>query len=256
MAVLEARDRVGGRTLNHPVGRGEVVEVGGEWVGPGQDRIMARARALGISTFKTYTKGELILDYDGRQTRFSGLIPPLPEPDASDFAVAARQARRPAVDDPARPRRGRRPTRPTLDAQTLETFKLANTTTAGARFLLDLATKAVFAAEPRDLSLLHALFYMQLRARDHQPDRHRGRRPGLAARRRLTAGLDPDGRAARQAAWCSTRRCGGSRRSRGGVVVDSDAGVWRAQAGDRRAWPRRSPGGSTTSRRCRRCATS
>ena len=32
--------------------------------------------------------------------------------------------------------------------------------TPGARFLLDLATKAVFAAEPRDLSLLHALFYL------------------------------------------------------------------------------------------------
>ncbi len=47
-----------------------------------------------------------------------------------------------------------------LDAQTLETFKLANSSTHGARFLLDLATKAVFAAEPRDLSLLHALFYL------------------------------------------------------------------------------------------------
>ncbi len=29
----------------------------------------------------------------------------------------------------------------------------------GARFLFDLATESVFAAEPRDLSLLHALFY-------------------------------------------------------------------------------------------------
>jgi monoamine oxidase len=47
-----------------------------------------------------------------------------------------------------------------LDAQTLETWKLANTSTPGARFLVDLATRAVFVAEPRDLSLLHALFYM------------------------------------------------------------------------------------------------
>jgi monoamine oxidase len=36
---------------------------------------------------------------------------------------------------------------------------LANSSTPGARFLLDLATRAVFAAEPRDLSLLHVLFY-------------------------------------------------------------------------------------------------
>ena len=87
VVVLEARDRVGGRTLNHPVAGGEVVEVGGEWVGPGQDRLMARARALAVKTFKTYTEGELLLHYGGALSRFSGLIPPLPEPDASDFGA-------------------------------------------------------------------------------------------------------------------------------------------------------------------------
>jgi monoamine oxidase len=66
VAVLEARDRVGGRTLNHPVGNGEVVEIGGQWIGPGQNRILARARSLGVKTFKTYTKGAQIFDYRGR----------------------------------------------------------------------------------------------------------------------------------------------------------------------------------------------
>src|SRR4029079_14977782 len=37
VVVLEARDRVGGRTLNHDIGDGKVVEVGGQWVGPTQD---------------------------------------------------------------------------------------------------------------------------------------------------------------------------------------------------------------------------
>ena len=46
-----------------------------------------------------------------------------------------------------------------LDSQTLETFKLANSSTPGARFVFDLATKAILAAEPRDVSLLHAMFY-------------------------------------------------------------------------------------------------
>src|SRR5438309_10852518 len=81
VVVLEARDRVGGRTLNQPVGRGEVVEIGGQWVGPGQDRILARAKSFGIHTYKTYTKGSQILDFEGNQTPFTGLIPPLPSPD-------------------------------------------------------------------------------------------------------------------------------------------------------------------------------
>ena len=34
--VLEARDRVGGRILNHTFEGGAEVEVGGQWVGPTQ----------------------------------------------------------------------------------------------------------------------------------------------------------------------------------------------------------------------------
>ncbi|HZA19259.1 MAG TPA: FAD-dependent oxidoreductase, partial [Actinomycetota bacterium] len=39
VVVLEARDRVGGRVLNHDIGDGKVIEVGGQWVGPTQDRV-------------------------------------------------------------------------------------------------------------------------------------------------------------------------------------------------------------------------
>ncbi len=158
VVVLEARDRVGGRTLNQPVGDGEVVEVGGQWVGPGQDRLLARAKALGIRTFKTYTKGAQIFDYLGRQTHFSGLIPPLPAPDAADFnTLLAKIVQLTATVPLDKPWTARDAI--ALDGQTLETWKLANSSTPGARFLFDLVTESVFAAEPRDLSLLHALFY-------------------------------------------------------------------------------------------------
>ncbi len=101
-----------------------------------------------------------MLEFEGRVSRFSGLIPPLPEPDASDFnrllgKIIGLEGTVPLTKPWTAPNAA------TLDAQTLETFKLANSSTRGARFLLDLTTKAVFAAEPRDLSLLHALFYLR-----------------------------------------------------------------------------------------------
>ena len=40
--VLEARDRVGGRTLNHSIGGDKIVELGGQWVGPTQTRVLER----------------------------------------------------------------------------------------------------------------------------------------------------------------------------------------------------------------------
>jgi monoamine oxidase len=55
--VLEARDRVGGRTLNEPIGDGKVVEIGAQWVGPTQDRVLRLIDDLGLETFPTYTGG-------------------------------------------------------------------------------------------------------------------------------------------------------------------------------------------------------
>src|SRR5690625_1161093 len=54
--VLEARGRVGGRIQNHSLGNGKVIEVGGQWVGPTQDRITALADAVGVGTYPTYIK--------------------------------------------------------------------------------------------------------------------------------------------------------------------------------------------------------
>ena len=98
--------------------------------------------------------------YQGATSRFNGLIPPLPEPDASDFnqllgKIVALTGTVP-TDKP-----WTAPGAAALDGQTLETWMLANSSTAGARFVFTLAVRAVFAAEPRDLSLLHALFYLR-----------------------------------------------------------------------------------------------
>jgi len=227
VAVLEARDRVGGRTLNHPVGHGEVVEVGGQWVGPGQDRILARARSLGIATFKTYTAGSQILDFQGRRSEFTGLIPPLPAGDAADFdALLGKTVSLQSQVAAAAPWTS--PGAAALDNQTVETFKLANSSTPGARFLFDLAIRAIFAAEPRDLSLLHALFYLSAGTGVIY----------LAS----TAGGAQDSRLHGGSQLVSTRlaqRLGGRvvlnapvRRivqDASGVTVISDAGTWRAR---------------------------
>ncbi len=227
VVVLEARQRVGGRTLNHPVGRGEVVEVGGQWVGPGQDRIMARAKALGVTTFKTYTKGEQILDYRGRQSHFTGLIPPLPEPDARDFGQLLGKIIKLQETVPTQsPWTAENAS--ALDGQTAETFKLANSSTYGARFLFDLAISAVFAADPRDLSLLHMLFYfhsgngiinLTSTAGGAQDSRFHGGSQLVSIRMAEHLGK-------RVVLGAAVRQIG---QDRGGVTVHSAAGAWRAK---------------------------
>jgi monoamine oxidase len=65
--VLEARNRVGGRTLNHDLGGGEISEAGGQWMGPGQTAVADLARELNVGTFPTYYDGKTVyLGGDGR----------------------------------------------------------------------------------------------------------------------------------------------------------------------------------------------
>src|SRR5690349_16876803 len=76
VVVLEARRRVGGRNLDHPIGGGKIVELGGEWAGPGQDKVLALAKQLGVATFDAYANGDSVYYRAGQRQTYSGDIPP------------------------------------------------------------------------------------------------------------------------------------------------------------------------------------
>jgi monoamine oxidase len=58
--VLEANNRVGGRTLNTPTTACAPAESGGQWIGPGQDAIFSLMAELGITHYPSYTEGETV----------------------------------------------------------------------------------------------------------------------------------------------------------------------------------------------------
>ena len=158
--VLEARDRVGGRTLNADLGNGAVVEVGGQWVGPQQTALLALAAELGVPTFPTHDDGEHLLEWRGRVRRYTGTVPRLNPVVLADVAQAQRRTERMArtvpLDAPWEAPRARE-----WDATTLETWLRRHVRTAAARELIRIGVEAVWAADPGELSLLHALFYLR-----------------------------------------------------------------------------------------------
>ena len=82
VVVLEARDRVGGRTLNRSIGGGHISEIGGQFAGPTQDRILALADAVGVKTFKTYDTGSSVLIEGGTRSLYPA-VPGLPDDPAT-----------------------------------------------------------------------------------------------------------------------------------------------------------------------------
>jgi monoamine oxidase len=156
--VLEARDRVGGRVLNGTTSDGTVVELGGQWIGPGQDRIEALAAELGLETFPTYNEGDNVVSYAGRLRRYRGAIPKLPPHVLAGVGTAQllldRMAPKVPLEAPWEAAKAR-----DWDGQTLETWIRRHVWPEGARHMLRLGVSSVFAAEAADLSLLHFLFY-------------------------------------------------------------------------------------------------
>ncbi|MGH3326807.1 MAG: flavin monoamine oxidase family protein [Streptomycetales bacterium] len=160
VVLLEARDRVGGRTLNEPIGDGHIVETGGQWVGAGQDRVLALVKRLGLETFPTYDQGEHILELAGRRSRFSGGQAPVRNPVVLyDIARTLRRLDRLAVLVPL-DRPWEAPRAESWDAQTFATWLDRTARTRSGRTYFEVATQAVFATEASRISLLHALFYV------------------------------------------------------------------------------------------------
>jgi monoamine oxidase len=159
VVVVEARDRVGGRVLNHDIGGAAVIEVGGQWIGPTQDHLGALAEELGVERFATYSEGDNLFEYAGSVRRFKGTIPRINPLVLLDVQRAQRKldrlARRVPLDAP-----WRTPEAARLDGQTAATWMHRNLATRRGRALLELGIEAVWAAQPEDLSLLHVLFYI------------------------------------------------------------------------------------------------
>jgi len=159
VVVVEARDRVGGRTLNQEIGQGDVVEMGGQWVGPTQDRVYALASELGIRTFPTFDEGDELAFVEGKRYRYSGEMPRMNPFALADFAQAVMRLDRLARSVPLEaPWEGPRASE--WDSQTFESWLRRTVKTSRARSMLRAYFGGILAAEPASYSLLHALFYV------------------------------------------------------------------------------------------------
>lgn len=157
VVVLEANDRVGGRTHSLDLGDGLTTEGGGQWIGPGQDRIFALVEELGLSTFRTYTEGRSIYYRAGKRSLYTGAIPPLQSPTALlDFVqTEARLSAMAATVPVGRPWDA--PFAAEWDRTTFGDWIDRNMVDAEARWLVGLAFTLVTCQNPHQNSLLFML---------------------------------------------------------------------------------------------------
>lgn len=168
--VLEANGRAGGRTvtLELPGWPGRITDGGGQWIGPGQDRVQQLARELGIGTFPTYVTGDSVYLYGGKRQTYSGPLPPISAAALADLTTIGLQLEAMAATVPVEA--------PWLavnarewDAVTFRQWLDANAHTDESKFIVRTLFLATNGEDPLhrvdglDFSLLHALFEVRSR---------------------------------------------------------------------------------------------
>jgi monoamine oxidase len=163
VVVLEARDRVGGRTLNHALGDGQVVEAGGEFVGPTQDRVLALAKSLGVGTYKFYNEGDNVFIANGNRSVYPsqpGIPNPPDDPQLSRDVIATlgpanALGHEVGVRAPWNAKQAAK-----LDRQTSAQWIKRNTKSPLAPGLIDAFFEALYGKDTAQVSLLFNSFYV------------------------------------------------------------------------------------------------
>jgi monoamine oxidase len=149
--VLEARDRVGGRTLNQPIAGGYVVEAGGEWVGPTQTAILDLARELELETLPTYDRGKTVYVIQGRRSEVETTTGGVGIPSDLEHEIDILARTIPQADPWNAPRAKE------YDATTFGRWLDQKKLSSDDRTGIDIATRLTFGARPEQISFLHFL---------------------------------------------------------------------------------------------------
>jgi monoamine oxidase len=159
VVVLEGRDRVGGRSATTTIA-GTPVDVGGTFVGPTQDAVIALAKELGCQTVPTHSHGKNLIRWRGRVRSYRSTIPKLSIIELLDVSRIQwrfeRVCRRVPVNEP-----WTSSIADILDSKTLDQWLRYVHAGASTRDLMAIVARVTWGCEPDEVSMLHAVRYVK-----------------------------------------------------------------------------------------------
>ena len=159
VAVLDARDRVGGRVKAGKIA-GQTIDLGGMWVGPSQTRLMTLLREYGIRTTPQYVAGRGLTELRGKRYFGEGEATGFPAAEEaalqSFFTKVRRLVAQVPMEEPWTARRAAE-----WDRVTMEEWIRTEVRNPAVRDLARLMVRGLFTVEPEELSLLFFLYYVR-----------------------------------------------------------------------------------------------
>jgi monoamine oxidase len=157
VVVLEAQDRVGGRTLTHSLSDGTKFDLGAQWIGPGMTRIYNLIQELGLHTFKQYRHGQKQLRLGGQVYVHTDVLSALPVESQADWQQAMDCLD--ALTATVNPDNFiATPDAIQWDGMSVEQWILHRMQTGAAQRLFRITIREMFSAEPSEISMLELLW--------------------------------------------------------------------------------------------------
>ena len=232
VTVFEARERVGGRVLSAPpaeagaagpAGPALVLDLGAQWVGPGQTEMLRHVKELGLHAVATGVPGRTIWGLDGHLEEGGATLPPVPPVALAEIlasgALVALMSRSVPQEAPWRARMAKR-----WDGLTAEDWIRTRLRTEAGRDFARMYIRGNAAIEPSETSVLGLLFDL----RSIGP----ARRLATAEAFRLREGTHELARRLAERIGDRIRFADPVRaitQDSGGVTVESDAGALRCR---------------------------
>jgi monoamine oxidase len=161
VALLEARDRIGGRIWTQHLSDGTPIDRGGGWLAPKHDVMFKLAAEFGVTTYKTYVNGAHLLVGEDRTRRYTGLIPKISPLAVLTIARAQlrvdRMAKKVPVEAPWTAKKAAE-----WDRMTVADFvEHSGIRTKLARDLFEMAVRGLFTGPLEDTSFLDMLMLVR-----------------------------------------------------------------------------------------------
>jgi monoamine oxidase len=167
VAVLEARDRVGGRTLDRSVANNRRIELGGQYIVPAQTRVLELAKEMGLETYTSWNEGDWFFNFGERVARYRSspvtcLVDELGQPEVVRTEIeGVLQALNDLYPGVSAATPWQHPDAEAWDDLTFESWIDARVQSRPARRFLRLMTNQAFSTEPGEISFLQMLWFLK-----------------------------------------------------------------------------------------------
>ena len=159
VVVLEARDRIGGRVKAAQIA-GRAIDAGGMWVGPSQTRLLDLIKEYGLHTVPQFETGINIAEFGGKRLTASGEAIGFDQQTQEEYDRIIRNLTRLSDQVPLDAPWGM-PRAEEYDQITADDWFLAQTKNSAILGFLRAFVRAIFTADPYQISFLYFLFYLR-----------------------------------------------------------------------------------------------